>query len=584
MAQQDGLTDWDLVAEAAQKPGPEEWAVRRVQERRLGVVVGGSLSEGLRVRLDRQVMIEDVAVGRYVVIEGQNRRFFGMITDVALDAANPALEKNPPDLSDEFLRKVHQGTSIYGRLDVTPLLVMVEGEREPRPVKTVPTHYSIVANATPEEVNRVLGQADEKHLHIGRPIEMEEAKVYLNLARLVERSSGVFGKSGTGKSFLTRILLTGVVKQNIAVSLIFDMHNDYGWEIRDKATGRLVKGLKQLCGSRVEIFTLDPESSLRRNSPYNTAVTIGYDEIQPEDLEMLRETKNFSDLMIGAAYTLARRLGRRWLYRFLAANDALDDAYEGDEEAAQIIESLRERGNIATGTLEGLVRRLSDLTRYPFLKKEVSESAVQKIFDYLNRGISVVLEFGRYGNSLEAYLLVANFLTRRLHERYVQAVEKALGDAAQEPPHLVIVVEEAHKFLDPQIARQTIFGTIARELRKYNVTLLVVDQRPSGIDPEVMSQIGTRITCLLDDEADIRAVFTGISGAGELRNVLARLDNREQALILGYAVPMPVVVQTRKYDETFYEEMSLLEGEALQAKAARNRRILQPDAESEGLD
>jgi DNA helicase HerA-like ATPase len=97
-----------------------------------------------------------------------------------------------------------------------------------------------------------------------------------------------------------------------------------------------------------------------------------------------------------------------------------------------------------------------------------------------------------------------------------------------------------------------------------------------------MSQIGTRITCLLDNEEDIRAVFTGISGAGELRQVLARLDNREQALILGYAVPMPVVVQTRKYDESFYAEVGLLEGAALQTKAAQNRHILNPDADSEG--
>ena len=40
--------------------------------------------------------------------------------------------------------------------------------------------------------------------------------------------------------------------------------------------------------------------------------------------------------------------------------------------------------------------------------------------------------------------------------------------------------------------------TIARELRKYNVTLLIVDQRPSGIDEEVMSQVGTRVTALLN--------------------------------------------------------------------------------------
>ena len=107
----------------------------------------------------------------------------------------------------------------------------------------------------------------------------------------------------------------------------------------------------------------------------------------------------------------------------------------------------------------------------------------------------------------------------------------------------MITIEEAHKFLDPQIARQTIFGTIARELRKYKVTLLVVDQRPSAIDEEVMSQVGTRVTALLDNEKDIIAVLMGVNGAQGLREVLARLDTRQQAIVLGHAVPMPVVIQ-----------------------------------------
>ena len=42
----------------------------------------------------------------------------------------------------------------------------------------------------------------------------------------------------------------------------------------------------------------------------------------------------------------------------------------------------------------------------------------------------------------------------------------------------MITIEEAHKFLDPAIAGHTIFGTIARELRKYNVTLLY--RRPAA--------------------------------------------------------------------------------------------------------
>ena len=111
----------------------------------------------------------------------------------------------------------------------------------------------------------------------------------------------------------------------------------------------------------------------------------------------------------------------------------------------------------------------------------------------------------------------------------------------------MITIEEAHKFLSPSVASQTIFGTIAREMRKYNVTLMVIDQRPGAIDPEVMSQVGTKVTCLLDNERDIDAVLGGAPGSRELRTVLSRLESTQQALVFGHAVPMPVVVQTREY-------------------------------------
>ena len=98
----------------------------------------------------------------------------------------------------------------------------------------------------------------------------------------------------------------------------------------------------------------------------------------------------------------------------------------------------------------------------------------------------------------------------------------------------MITIEEAHKFLNPQAARQTIFGTIAREMRKYYVSLLVVDQRPSGIDPEVLSQIGTKIVAQLNDEKDIPAVLTGIANAINCAQFLLRLKpkNRHYCLAM----------------------------------------------------
>ena len=546
--------------------------------RRLGIVVGGSLSKGLDVKLDRTAVVEGMAVGRYVVVRGQTgRRFFSIITDVALDSTNPAIEKTPPDTSDPFLAQVYQGTSTFGRLEISPMLVLEGGGDEPKPVKTVPTHFSPVYEATEEDVSHVFGAEDEKHFYVGTPLDMESVRVHLNLERLVERSSGVFGKSGTGKTFLTRMLLAGIIKQNVAVNLIFDMHNEYGWESQAEGRHR-VKGLRQIFSSGVSVMTLDPESSRRRGSKVDFVVRIGYDQIEPEDVDMLSSLMGLSDVQVGALYFLRRRLGRGWIEKLLAEGE--DAEAEGPTE----LDLLLDEGKLHGGTLGAIQRKLGLFRRFDFLQPQVHEDVVGKIMDYLDRGVHVILEFGRFGSTLEAYILVANYLTRRIHSRYVHRKEAALGQQSEEPRPLVITIEEAHKFLDPAIARQTIFGTIARELRKYNVTLLIVDQRPSGIDEEVMSQVGTRVTALLDNEADIRAVFTGVSGAGELRQVLARLDTRQQALILGHAVPMPVVVQTRLYGPDLYAEVGHVEGEALQDKLARNVGLLRGEEEFEGFE
>jgi DNA helicase HerA-like ATPase len=555
-------------------------------QRRLGIVVGGSLSQGLNVKLDRSAVVEGMAVGRYVVVRGQTgRRFFSIITDVALDSTNPAIEKTPPDTSDEFLAQVYQGTSTFGRLEVSPMLVLDpsigagrdQDSDEPKPVKTVPAHFSPVYEASEEDVNRVFGAEDDRHFYVGTPLDMENVRVHLNLERLVERSSGVFGKSGTGKTFLTRTLLAGIVKQGVAVNLIFDMHNEYGWESQAEGRHR-VKGLRQLFSSgQVSVMTLDPESSRRRGSKVDFTVRIGFDQIEPEDVDMLSNMMGLTDVQVGALYYLRRKLGKGWVEKLLAEEEC-------DEEGPTELDLLLEEGRLHGGTLGAIQRKLGLFRRFAFLQPRAQVDVVGKIMEHLDRGIHVVLEFGRYGSTLEAYILVANYLTRRIHSRYVHRMESALGQETEEPKPLVITIEEAHKFLDPTIARQTIFGTIARELRKYNVTLLIVDQRPSGIDDEVMSQIGTRVTALLDNEADIRAVFTGVSGAGELRQVLARLDTRQQALILGHAVPMPVVVQTRVYGPDLYAEVGHVDGNALQDKVAQNVALLRGDEEFEGFD
>ena len=517
----------------------------------LGHVVGGSLGQGVEVRLDSEglVSVEDVKVGSFITIQGDRHRFFGVVTEIALGATDPRLKNAPPPGDNALLAQVIQGTVAFGTVSVLPHLTMpmAAGDRQDPPVaaKTIPTHFSRAYSASQQDVSMVFGEEDQGHFWIGNPLDMD-TKVCLDLGELVKRSIGVFGKSGTGKTFLTRLLLVGIVQGGQASSLIFDMHSEYGWSGQDSDRGISVKGLKQLFPSQVSTFTLDEESSRWRGSSTDGVVRIGYGEIEPEDVELLRETLNLSDVAASAAYNLQQHFGQnQWMSQFLAV--------QGQAAMAQLADQI----GVQAQALGALHNRLRRILRFRFLEENARNDAAKEILDHLEAGKHVVLEFGRYGNDLTAYILLSNLLSRRIHDRYVELKERADGGQGKDPRPVVIVIEEAHKFLNPGVASQTIFGVIARELRKYNVTLMVIDQRPSAIDSEVMSQLGTRLTCLLDNERDIDAVLSGTPGSRQLRGVLSRLEAKQQALIFGHALPMPVVVHTREYGSSeSYAEFS----------------------------
>jgi DNA helicase HerA-like ATPase len=508
---------------------------------RLGVVISGSLVGDLCARLEGRESVEDMRVGKFVVIQGQKHEFFSMVTDVVLEATNQKVLVDPPN-GDPFIYEVLAGTSTYGAITLKPMLMLPNDLEEGlRPVKTVPQHFAPVLDADERDFKRVFGLEDATHFEIGRPLDMD-APICIDLERLVERSNGVFGKSGTGKSFLTRLLLCGTIKAGVASNLIFDMHSEYGWETQSES-GAFVKGLRQLFGAQVLIYSLDAAAARKRGVAVDEEVVIGKDQIEVEDITLLQEELNLNPTAAESAYLLVDRFKDAWL-KALLEMDA-----EGIKEFAESV------GGHA-GAISALKRKLEQVARLGFVKETAGTQVIDRMIDALANGRHIVLEFGRYRTPLP-YMLVANIITRRIHRRWEEQTEQyqRTKDVADKPRPLMITIEEAHKFLNSSAAGKTIFGTIARELRKYSVTLLVVDQRPSSIDSDVMSQLGSRITALLNDERDIDAVFTGVSGSASLKSVLASLDSRQQALVLGHAVPMPVVIRTRVYDAAFYAAM-----------------------------
>ncbi|MEQ8971485.1 MAG: DUF87 domain-containing protein [Coleofasciculus sp. C1-SOL-03] len=538
----------------------------------LGSVIQGSLSGGLEVRLEADVSVEDMRVGKFLVVQGMRSRFFCMLTDVALGTSSQRIWANPPHPDDSFLREVLAGSGTFGTINLTPMLMFTPntGKREtpnlnlngksplasfqPQssedmellPVKTIPSHFSQVYDASERDFRAVFGWEDDPHrrnFSVGQPLDMD-VPICLDLDRFVERSNGVFGKSGTGKSFLTRVLLSGIIRKQAAVNLIFDMHSEYGWEaVSEGKQFSTVKGLRQLFPNQVQVYTLDPESTQRRGIRDAQAMYLSYDQIEVEDIMLVRGELNLSEASLENAIILRNEFGKTWITQLLNMTNE-DIQLFCDEK----------RGN--KSSIMALQRKLLRLDELKYMRSACPQNYIDQILQSLDAGKHVVVEFGSQSNML-SYMLATNVMTRRIHGKYVRKAEKFLQskNPCDRPRPLVITIEEAHRFLDSATVRQTIFGIIAREMRKYFVTLLIVDQRPSGIDNEVMSQVGTRITCLLNDDKDIEAIFTGVSGGQSLRSVLAKLDSKQQALILGHAVPMPVVVRTRPYDQTFYTEI-----------------------------
>jgi uncharacterized protein len=244
-------------------------------DQQIGYVVGGGLKDGLRVRLTASP--QEVQEGAFVVIESGNWLFYGLVTDLALGATDPrfADEQSGERLPAELARLLH-GQTLFTNLEVLPALMLERGPEpgtpdyknwqaaidaglkenpRPLPVKTIPPHHAPVRLASPGDIAEIFGGEKEGSFVIGVTREQGHP-VPINLQRFVQRSSGIFGATGTGKSFLARIVLAGLIHYNAASVLVFDMHNEYGPDDVASDTGKAVPGLKRKFPGRVRMVGL----------------------------------------------------------------------------------------------------------------------------------------------------------------------------------------------------------------------------------------------------------------------------------------------------------------------------------------
>jgi hypothetical protein len=140
--------------------------------------------------------------------------------------------------------------------------------------------------------------------------------------------------------------------------------------------------------------------------------------------------------------------------------------------------------------------------------------------------------------------IIANAIGRHL-------LGKARESAFKKVP-LVVFLDEAHQFLDKHLGDETTrypldaFDLVAKEGRKYGLTICIATQRPRDIPEGVLSQMGTLIVHRLINDRD-REVVERASGdidksAAEFLPTLAP----GQAVIIGVDFPIPLTVQIRR--------------------------------------
>jgi hypothetical protein len=232
----------------------------------VGGVVGGSLTKSLEVRLEPG---QGAQLGQYLMapLDGGGE-LLGMVTDVLLKSAESGAVTWPPPAGDDpaslLLRDILLDTGVYAQVDMNPYLE-VTAEGATSRARRLPRHFAAVSLADQATMDRAFDTGEKNGVSLGKPLGMTETdlELFVDIEKMFERSAGIFGKSGTGKTVYALQFLSALVKHSAGqrtntqrtVALVFDMHDDYGDYLKFEGGRR--RSLKQLHPNDVTVYSLD---------------------------------------------------------------------------------------------------------------------------------------------------------------------------------------------------------------------------------------------------------------------------------------------------------------------------------------
>ncbi len=528
-------------------------------------------------------------VGGFVKIPQGYINLYGSIVQIGADAVPDSLRDRNVGLRWMTVQLVGEGAN---------------GQPFDRGISQYPMIDDEVHIVTEDDLVNIYGrQHGAEFVPIGVISGAENIPALVDVNKLVSRHCAIVGSTGTGKSTTVAGVINKLIDTDRFPSsriILIDIHGEYGNTFRNKAnifriSSRAAQGKKLV----VPYWAMS----------FDEFVNFSFGDINDSDraqiaeyvlrLKQLTIRENADKYMylkeeqITADTPIPFSIKRLFLYLYrlvFSTHHApqtgqrfceIDSEFNPDNTTEEFSES---DGQKLSGSIEPfclptykaivdkqiylakaslnikrqllqLQARLSD-PRYDFVFNP--EGFVPSEKGTLNNDLDILLKtwygekvlsvFDVSGIPCSILIDIVGIMLRLMYDSLFWG--RKLGQGARERP-LLIVMEEAHNYLGTNNNRaSSIVQRIVKEGRKYGIGAMIVSQRPSEIDPTILSQCGTTISLRLTNSNDKGIVANTVSdNLSGLVNMLPILKTGE-AIIVGEAVRMPMRVNIQLPEES----------------------------------
>jgi len=475
-------------------------------------------------------------------------------------------------------------------IEANPLGI-IEGNKFSRGGDSLTIPPTKVLPAKQEDINAIFNSriGEKERFCFSKLAQNEKIETPVNGNRFFNKHFAIVGSTGSGKSHtVAKVLQEAISKKegqykglNNSHIVLFDIHGEYKAAFpycNYIEAGNLSLPYWLLNETELEELFLDTgdrnnynqTSILRRTiienkRKFNSDEKIHFGTPSKFDInEVYNCLCNFQNEMVDYTNNLCvKKLGKD------VVCENIEDKYKSffteimDFEVA--VRSKIKGGIYADGTLDKFIDRFENKIhnkRLKFLFGDESrdssfEDTMKQFVGYKtndsnsNQNITII-DLG--GVPFEVLSITVSLITRILFEfgfyykKYLDGQNKVC-----ETP-LLLIYEEAHKYVPKSElakfrASKNAIERIAKEGRKYGVTLGIISQRPSEISETIFSQCNTFIAMRLtnpDDQNYVKRLLP--DSMGNITDTLPSLKTGE-ALLIGESIEMPCIVKIDKCEK-----------------------------------